>query len=143
MCCVGWTILGGAIGAKLQEWAVKINLEKSKGNQAERESFQNRIKLIVAKILLACSCKQERPLSVKLSVMGLTLALTWMTTVVIKRIFHIPSCGLDGPSSGRAMIMLAGSAVVGIIYSLGINVLLNRYVWVAASKETCCSHRKI
>ena len=57
----------------------------------------------------------------------LTSNYTVMTTLAIKTLFHVSFCG-PAFTLKRAIVILLGATAVGILYTLPINYLLNRFV---------------
>ena len=60
----------------------------------------------------------------------ITTNLTSITAILVKSMFNISLCG-GGTINLQGMIRVAGvTAIMGLIYSIGIKYLLKRYVFV-------------
>lgn len=78
-----------------------------------------------------------------------TAGLVSATVVALKIIFNISLCYGPGFTLVNVSAVLAKTLAMGIVYSLGVNFLLNRFVFVAAAPPSvptpierphCCCH---
>lgn len=79
----------------------------------------------------------KRPLSHKILTVAASTTLTVMTSLAIKSFFNVSFCGPEGMTIVRGAVIVAGSGIVGIIYSFGLNYLLNRFVPVPPRCPRC------
>ena len=69
---------------------------------------------------------KNQPFGVKALSMGLTVSLNILTVLAAKYIFKVSMCGPRGFSLIRVVVIISCSLVVGLIYNLGVNYILNR-----------------
>jgi hypothetical protein len=65
----------------------------------------------------------------------ITGSLVSITFIALKRIFDIPICGGGGFTLGNIIRVGMKGIICGIIYSIGVNYILGRYVFLPHSKE--------
>lgn len=86
---------------------------------------------------------KERSLRFKFASIGISSGLTFLTALAIKTFFNISFCGNEGFVLSRAIVIAAASAIVGLVYSLGVNYILNRQFPIGQRSptrvEACCS----
>lgn len=64
-----------------------------------------------------------------------TAALVSTTIVALKAIFNISICYGTGLTAANVSIILAKTLAMGIVYSIGVNFLLNRFIFNAATPQ--------
>jgi len=92
----------------------------------------------------------KAPAPVKMMSMVSTSILTLKTVSLAKARLGISFCGTEGFQIGRAAVIILGSLLIGAIYSIGINFILNRWLSLPeendknnnATKPCCCSKDK-
>lgn len=78
-----------------------------------------------------------------------TAGLVSATIVALKKIFNISLCYGTGFTVDNVSVILAKTLTIGLIYSIGVNYILNRFAFVNTNPQpistlsehpSCCCH---